>query len=403
MSSEAVSPSRPADLPEEVLELPLAGNRKPVPASRFTREGIIWLIAAILMFVTGLFKGINLLVLLAYLLAGLWVLNHWNLRSNLQRVIGRREAPGPVFAGEPVDFSIDVSCSGRRAVRGVVLVDRNQARDRAWLILTLQPDWLLRIRHTQVFNARGRSRAEALVAYSSFPFGLTVRARDLATAQEWIVLPRLGRVNIEQMKQWLARIARGDGRTRRRQLLPAPQEADIHGLRDYRAGDSPRWIHWRTSARRNQLLVREFEDSAQPHLALVVEPWLPVEPTHRDRDRLEVLISLAGSIVRDWCRDHVARLTLIVAGGDSAIYSNGAGSAFAIQMLEVLAVEMGRPICRDIDWLQEANRAARNSPFLVISTRVDSAIPDLISSELGRPTARLDVRELPHWYEPPSK
>src|SRR5262249_9194867 len=46
----------------------------------------------------------------------------------------------------------------------------------------------------------------------------------------------------------------GDRRARRR-----GRGADLYNLRGYRAGDDPRLIHWRSSAKTQGLLVRELE------------------------------------------------------------------------------------------------------------------------------------------------
>lgn len=391
------------ELPEEVIELTEPVARPEVQSSKLSRESLFWLLATFLLFVTGLFKGINLLVLLAYLLAGIWLLNRFALESNLRRVHGRRMPAGIVFACEPVDCAIELACSGKRAVRGIVVVDSGDGHGRKWLVLAIRPATPLRLRYRQTFPQRGRYKVASLRAYSSFPFGLTTREVELSEPEERIVLPRLGHVKIDQMRQWLARVLRGDGRIRRRHLLAAPQEADIHGLRDFRPGDSPRWIHWRTSARRNQLLVREFEDSAQPHLVLIVEPWLPSRPADEDRGRLEVLISLAGTIVRDWCRDASTRLSFVINGTQPLVLENGAGREFAVHALEHLAVEQGRPDAANTTWLQEAKRGTRAAPFLVLSSRADSLLPGLLGGELARPVAHLDPIELPSWYErPPS-
>jgi uncharacterized protein (DUF58 family) len=389
------------DLPDEVIELSKSGTGPDAIPPRISRESLFWLLATVMLFMTGLFKGINLLVLLAYLLAGIWLLNRLLLRSAMRRIRGRRLPPGPIFAGKAIDLSIELACTGRRAVRGLIVVDNGAGHRRRWLLLSLKPGQPLRIRHRETFPNRGRHRVDALHARSSFPFGLSSSGADLATVEEWIVLPRLGRIHMDQMRQWLARVQRGDGRTRRRRLLPAPQEADIHGLRDFRFGDSPRWIHWRTSARRNQLLVREFEDSSQPHLVLVVEPWLPANATVADRERLEAVISLAGTIVRDWCRDFTARMSLIVNAAKPVIFENGTGNEFALHLLEALATELGMSESASIDWLQTVRRGVSTAPFLVITSKADSALPAALSGELGRAVATLEARELPHWYERP--
>ena len=46
-------------------------------------------------------------------------------------------------------------------------------------------------------------------------------------------------------------------------------------------------FHWRTTARRGELMVREYDTAPSPELVLVVEPWLPTNPTATDRERLE--------------------------------------------------------------------------------------------------------------------
>ena len=35
------------------------------------------------------------------------------------------------------------------------------------------------------------------------------------------------------------------------------------------------WIHWRTSARRGELMVKEFEQQNEQDLAILIDPWLP--------------------------------------------------------------------------------------------------------------------------------
>ncbi|MFX5926216.1 DUF58 domain-containing protein, partial [Acinetobacter baumannii] len=70
----------------------------------------------------------------------------------------------------------------------------------------------------------------------------------------------------------------GAGEIAQTRLHPAGD--DVHHLRAYRAGDARRAIAWKASARRDALLVREFE---QPLGAEVVLDWtalptLDVEP-----------------------------------------------------------------------------------------------------------------------------
>ena len=236
-----------------VVELPVSKQlQRGVVAPILPTEGRLWLAACFVMLLTGLMKGINLLILLSYLLIGVWIVNWHLVRQNVRRAKGRRMAPGPIFAGEECEFQTEIACDDAGSLRGIAIRERGGDHDLQWLILHLREGSTVRVRWRHTFTKRGRYRLEPLHASSQFPFGLTCRSVDLTPADEWIILPQLGGVNSDHLKHWLVRLSHGDGRTRRRKMHRATRDADIHGLRDYRPGDSPRLIHWRSTARRGQ-------------------------------------------------------------------------------------------------------------------------------------------------------
>ena len=399
---EALHRSSPT-LGGNVIELqPTKAHLSATEFNRLPREGKTWLFAAIVMFVTGMFKGINLLILLAYLLIGLWIVN-WRIEKiDLRQVRGRRLPHEPIIAGEVAEFQIELTAAGNRPVLGLTIADRGSNHEQRWIVLRMANGKPVRIRYRFVFAKRGRTSVEPLRAIARFPFGLVVRTAELAPAEEWIVLPRLGTVFGERLKHWLAKSTRGDGRMRRRRLQPALQEADIHGLREFRPGDSPRWIHWRSSARRNQILVREFEDSSPPHLILIVEPWLPSAANAKDRNRFEALLSLAASVCKEWSRDSAARLTLVIPCSETVILPAGSGSEFALRTMEALAIAEGDPSAIAMEtWIDRLPHCSSSVPVLVLSNRPSTAQADEIAGHFGRPVARAGPYEELDWYEPP--
>jgi hypothetical protein len=50
---------------------------------------------------------------------------------------------------------------------------------------------------------------------------------------------------------------------------------ELFGIREYRAGDSLRRIHWRSSARHGELVVREYEPPGVQTVKIVVDPAPP--------------------------------------------------------------------------------------------------------------------------------
>src|SRR5436305_9628133 len=80
------------------------------------------------------------------------------------------------------------------------------------------------------------------------------------------------------------------------------QQQEYHGLRDYRAGDSPRWIHWRTSARVGKPMIKEFEQQSEQDLAILLDPWLPrSKVTAEQRATLELMIRFAATVCLETC------------------------------------------------------------------------------------------------------
>ena len=69
----------------------------------------------------------------------------------------------------------------------------------------------------------------------------------------------------------------------------------FHTLREYVPGDDRRHISWRSSARHDKLLVRQFVDTRRSHVGLV----LSLASAHyRDDDEFEFAVQVVGSIAR---------------------------------------------------------------------------------------------------------
>jgi uncharacterized protein (DUF58 family) len=70
-------------------------------------------------------------------------------------------------------------------------------------------------------------------------------------------------------------------------------DLSFHALRDYVAGDDRRYIHWRTTARRGSLMVKQFEDTRRTQTALV----LATDPRdYADDDEFELAVSVVASV-----------------------------------------------------------------------------------------------------------
>jgi len=228
---------------------------------------------------------------------------------------------------------------------------------------------------------------------------LARRVRELAPAEDHVVLPRLGRLKLQRFQRWLARLTRGDGRLHRLARPSMIHQDDLHGLRPFRPGDNPRWIHWRTSARRNSKMVREFEEDTGQNLILVFDPWLP---EGGDAGALESAVSLAATLAWEWCRHSTDYLMLAVAGREPFVRGGYSSRDNALEMLRGLAVVSGEREVPASRLLQAAAAvSAPEAPVLVVSPRSDSPLYGQLCGAWNRPTALLTVETAAEFYDAP--
>jgi uncharacterized protein (DUF58 family) len=117
------------------------------------------------------------------------------------------------------------------------------------------------------------------------------------------------------------------------------QSDEFVSLRDYRAGDPYRHIHWRSWARAGKPVVKEFEDEFFVRHALVLDTFTD----HQHGEVFEEAVSVAASFVCT-IQTQESLLDLLFVGPQSYCFTSGRGLGHAEQMLEVLASV--RP-CRD--------------------------------------------------------
>jgi uncharacterized protein (DUF58 family) len=169
-----------------------------------------------------------------------------------------------------------------------------------------------------------------------------------------LALPRLGRMS----SAWSRLLRSDEGSLHGVRRWAGVQEGDFYGLREWRPGDARNRIHWRTSARRRALTVRQYERRHDAGLVLIVELWEPPTPTDADRARTESVVSFAATVLTETCREagrsvrmHVVakRNRQVEGSGSPALLLEGqkilaaAEATTADQLPAALAAAFGEP------------------------------------------------------------
>lgn len=70
-------------------------------------------------------------------------------------------------------------------------------------------------------------------------------------------------------------------------------DVSFHALREYQPGDDLRHVHWKSTARTGDIMVRQYEETRRSHFVI----GLSTSPAdYRDDDEFELAISSAGSL-----------------------------------------------------------------------------------------------------------
>ena len=239
----------------------------------------------------------------------------------------RRLVPVRVHAGTPC--RVDLHLRNLALRRSPVLTARDPFDDgRRWArfrVAPLGPGQGATAAYRVPTDRRGLFDLGPLKLIRTDPLGLVTRTIDLAGVDKVTVYPRIDR--IAPLPHTRGADPRGGTVT---QSSFGPSGDEFHALRPYVVGDDLRRVHWKSSARTEELLIRQDELPWQGRATVVVDLRATV---HTDAS-FEAAMSAAASIATA-CLG--AGLELRLLGTDGVDTGHGAGRGHLDTILEHLA------------------------------------------------------------------
>ncbi len=274
----APSSSRFADRPGWARLARLVRPRRTI---RPTREGWWLLLAAVGLGFAAMNTGNNLLYLLVSMLLGLIVVSGLLSERSMRGLTITLQTPEEIFANRPALFGATVVNRKPWAASYSLTLEilRPAGVPRLVYVPRLAPGQDHVFSWEETLPRRGRQRLPGIRITTLFPFGLFLKAGRVVLQSEVIVYPAAAAIPAAL----LAEMGAGAAPARRR-----GRGSDLYSLREYRWGDDPRLIHWRSTAKVGALVVRELEADATMDTRIVLEGA---------GARLEAGLSLAASLV----------------------------------------------------------------------------------------------------------
>lgn len=244
---------------------------------RLTRRGWAFLVVAAVLVIVSYGTGIPQLLYLGVFAAALLVLCVVSVRALRPRIeVTRTFNPHVIQAGEPTEVALHVhNLRGSRSPR----VEWSDLVP--WSPYQSEPGILPRMaarapRYANAGNTRTvtydlRPPRRGLFAIGPLalrfgdPFGLVVSEHTAGDTAQLVVTPEV----VPLGETGLA-VPAGDGEARIVQRRSVG-DADDTITREYRRGDALRRVHWRASARKGDLMVRQEEQRSYPESRIIVD------------------------------------------------------------------------------------------------------------------------------------
>jgi len=240
----------------------------------------------------GLYLGARLLGLVqlavlaaasALLLIGAYV---W-VRVKTPALVARRALKELLQVG--VEGRVDLVVTATRRTPTIAIADAfDQGRRAArFLLAPLGPGEQARAAYRFPTDRRGRFEIGPLRATLTDPFGLVAASRRLLGTEQVIVYPRVHEIAPPPDIGGLD-LDRDHPAVRPR----VETSGDFMTLREYAPGDDLRHVHWRSTARRGHLMMRQNETRRRAPVLLMLD----VRPATHDRASFERGVEAVASI-----------------------------------------------------------------------------------------------------------
>jgi uncharacterized protein (DUF58 family) len=222
------------------------------------------------------------------------------------------------------------------------------------------------VRYTLERLPRGRYSFGDVRAELADAFGLERAVVELPAPGALLVYPRLVRLQ-RLFSETGARSHDG-----RRLLLRRPSGFELHSVREYEQGESLRRVHWPSTARRAQLMVKELEDAPRDEIAVLLD----ADARSVVGGSFDVQVRAAGSIMEAFVR-RGRRAVLVIDSERREVQRVHAPTADWRRALELLAAAEPTGTTPASKLLaDEDGPIARALDLTVVTARLEPALVD---------------------------
>lgn len=319
-----------------------------------TKRNILVLLT-VLFFLIAWNRAINLLYGMFALLAAILIFAHLLPRYSLRGVIASRLLPASAFEGDLIDITVDVRNNGLTSRSMIEVVDTFPAgepgsQNPMTFIARLARRKNRRYSFKLACHKRGEYRVGPLAIASSYPLGISTAKKEMKSSEvTLLVYPEVFAIaGLPLMSGSAAPMSGVEAASK------AGGSEEFFGTREYRQGDSLRHIHWPSTARHSQLIVKEFEIRASVEVTIVIDLLKNSDIGNGKETTLEYAVKIAASTAK-YSLDRGHTVQFICFGKKEHIIPAARGHSQLALILETLAKVRADGM---VSYAQAVNRAS---------------------------------------------
>jgi uncharacterized protein (DUF58 family) len=211
------------------------------------------------------------------------------LRMSCERVV----EPAQVPLGSPLRGKLTLGQDGRLPA-GILLLEDEVPRELGskprFCVDRADLSWRREVDYPLLGRVRGRFQTGPLLVRTTDPFGLVKLDRQFLATSEVMVTPHV--VPLPVMRSAGGAGSAGEARPHRIGVVGS----DDVLVREYRQGDDVRRIHWRSTARWGEVMVRREEQAWDPSASIILDSRAGAHAGRGMHNSIEWAISAAASI-----------------------------------------------------------------------------------------------------------
>lgn len=298
----------------------------------------------------------------------------WVRLSNRPFQVRRSWSDREHVEGDDVPILAELEPTGNVLPASVTLSERVGGLGEQRRVLT-RSGRRLRVRYVLEGVPRGRYAFEDVRLELADPFALECAVVQLPSPGALLVYPRL--VRLETLFTETGTRSH-DGQ---RLLLRRLSGFELHSVREYEQGESLRRVHWPSTARRGQLMVKELEDSPRDEIAVLLD----ADAKAVVGASFEVQVRAAGSILNAYVWR--GRRGVLVLNSErrevQRVHSPATDWRRALDLLATVQPTGEMPLVRLLT--EDDSPVARALELVVVTARVEPSLVDrLIQRSLSR-------------------